>query len=317
MTRPLVSVIVPFLDPPAHFFSEAVASIEAQDYRPLELVLVNDGSARDAVEFARRLADRVDLPARCLEHPDGVNRGCSATRNLGASAARGEYLAFLDADDVWIPTKLSEQVEILESNPDLAMVFGLTKYWYSWQQRRDSPAEDFIVDRGVRRRVIIRPPEFVARFLRGRIIVPSASNTLIRCTAFSGSGGFEESFRGLYEDQAFLVKLGLAHSVIGIPRHWDNYRRHSASMTARADELDAERHARIRFLEWVRFYCANQGIRSPDLWEAVNKETWLTGTAHAEHPSRTAHRLKRWWLRLEERLLPAALRQRIWIRASP
>jgi glycosyltransferase involved in cell wall biosynthesis len=318
MTRPLVSVIVPFLDPPADFFSEAVASIEAQDYRPLELILVNDGSAQDAVELARRLADGVGLPARCLEHPGGVNRGCSATRNLGASAARGEYLAFLDADDVWIPSKLSEQVEILQSNPDLAMVFGLTRYWYSWRRGEDSPATDFIVDRGVRRPVTIRPPEFVPLFLRGKIIVPGPSNTMIRREAFSGCGGFEESFRGMYEDQAFLVKLGLEHSVAGVPRHWDNYRQHSTSMMALAYEQDAELHARITFLEWVRHCCASKGIRSPDVWEAVNKEAWLAGTAQADRhrPSRTAHRLKRWWLRLEERLFPAGLRHRIWSRRS-
>lgn len=315
MSRPLVTVIIPFLDPRTDFLCEAVASVAAQDYRPLELILVNDGSAQYARELAIGLANNVDMPARCMQHPGGENRGCSATRNLGASAARGEYVAFLDADDVWIPTKLGEQVEALQDNPDLAMVFGLTKYWYSWDKEHSSAA-DFLVDRGVTRRVIIRPPEFVSLFLRGRIIVPSASNTMIRREAFASCGGFEESFRGMYEDQAFLVKLGLTHSVAGIPRHWDNYRQHSASMTARADELDAERQARITFLNWVRRYCASMEGCSPGVWEAVNKESWLAGTAPADpqRSSRTAHRMKRAWLGLEELLLPASLRQRLWSR---
>jgi glycosyltransferase involved in cell wall biosynthesis len=319
MSGPLVSVIIPFLDPRDDFFCEAVASVEAQSHRPLELILVNDGSTRSTVELARKIADRVDLPARYVEHAGGANLGCSATRNLGATTARGEYLAFLDADDVWLSNKLGEQVEILHGNPDLAMVFGLTRYWYSWLQGEDSLAADFIVDRGVSHPVTIRPPEFVALFLRGRIIVPSASNTMIRREAFLGCGGFEESFRGMYEDQAFLVKLGLEHSVAAVPRHWDNYRQHPASMTARANELDAERHARITFLHWVRRHCRDKGIRSPDIWEAVNKETWLAEAAPANvrpRTSRSVHRLKRWWLKFEELLLPAGLRQRIWSRPS-
>jgi glycosyltransferase involved in cell wall biosynthesis len=101
MSGPLVSVVIPFLDPREDFFREAVASVEAQSHRPLELILVNDGSAASTVKLAKRLVDRVDLPARYVEHAGGANLGSSATRNLGASTARGEYLAFLDADDVW------------------------------------------------------------------------------------------------------------------------------------------------------------------------------------------------------------------------
>jgi hypothetical protein len=142
---------------------------------------------------------------------------------------------------------------------------------------------------------------------------------MIRREAFLGCGGFEESFRGMYDDQAFLVKLGLEHSVAGAPRHWDDYRQHPASMTARAHELDAERHARIAFLHWVRHHCRDRGIRSPDVWEAVNKELWLAGAAPAKLRARTSrivHRLKRRWLKCEELLLPAGLRQRIWSRPS-
>jgi hypothetical protein len=90
-------------------------------------------------------------------------------------------------------------------------------------------------------------------------------------------------------------------------------------MTARANELDAERHARITFLHWVRHHCRDKGIRSPDIWEAVNKETWLAEAAPANvrpRTSRSVHRLKRWWLKFEELLLPAGLRQRIWSRPS-
>jgi hypothetical protein len=142
---------------------------------------------------------------------------------------------------------------------------------------------------------------------------------MVRRDAYAHCGGFEETFRGMYEDQAFLVKLGLDHCIAGVPRHWDAYRQHPDQMTARAGQLDAERQARITFLTWVRQYCADKGMRAPEVWEAVNKEVWLTGATVAGSRTirfRIAQRVKRWCLRLEELLLPAAMRQRLWGRPS-
>lgn len=309
MHGPLVSVVIPFLDPSVDFLSEAVASVVAQDYRPIELILVNDGSQLSTVEAAKRLANEVGVPARFIEHSNGANRGSSAARNLGGAVARGEYLAFLDADDVWVSEKLREQVRFLQTAPLVAMVFGLTRYWYSWSSAQGTArsSDDFVVSRGVGRPVTFDPPLFVPRFLRGKVIVPSTSNTMIRRGAFIECGGFEESFRGMYDDQAFLVKLGLKQTVAGLPRCWDSYRQHPHSMTARMADPDAEIAARRTFLAWVRDYCGRQDISSPEVWEAINKEIWLSG-----NPRPAAHRLKRWWLRLEEAVLPAGLRRRLW-----
>jgi glycosyltransferase involved in cell wall biosynthesis len=306
MPGSLVSVVIPFLDPQSEFFTEAVGSVVAQDYRPLELILANDGSDPQTVELAKRLVSNAMVPARYVQHTGGANRGCSATRNLGAAAATGEYLAFLDADDVWVSTKLSEQVSILRNDPHVAMVFGHTRYWYSWQQ---NGVADFVVNRGVARNVTFHAPGFVALFLRGKIIVPSASNTMMRREAFLACGGFEESFRGMYEDQAFLVKLGLDHAVAGAPRCWDSYRQHPDSMTARSNEEGNENEARRAFLKWVGNYCTRRGIGAPEVREAVHKELWLAANPHS---SQIMHRLKRTWLRFEEAVLPAGLRQRIW-----
>lgn len=306
MAAPTVSVIIPFLNPQERFFREAVASVTAQGYRPLELVLANDGSTPHTIALAKRLMAGSGVPARLVEHPGGATRGLSATRNLGASAATGEFLAFLDADDVWLEPKLVEQVEILRSAPDAALVFGQTRYWYSWQENGGT---DFVVTRGIERKVTLHPPRFVALFLRGRIIVPSASNTMMRRSAFLACGGFEEAFPGMYEDQAFLVKLGLEHPVIGVPKCWDCYRQHPDSMTAHAGRSGTGTDARRAFLAWAREYCACKAVRDPGVLEALGKETWLV--ADPRHASR---RLKKAWLRCEESLFPASLRKRIWCR---
>jgi glycosyltransferase involved in cell wall biosynthesis len=319
VSGPLVSVVIAFLDPPERFLREAVASVGAQDYRPLELILVNDGSQRRVVELAKSLAASVRAPVRFVEHPGGANRGSSASRNLGAAAAAGEYLAFLDADDAWVPSKISEQVQFLQHDPALALVFGPSRYWYSWAGTGDGIPEDFTPDRGVEQIRRFSPPAYVPLFLRGKIINPCPTNFMVRRDAFFACGGFEEVFRGMYEDQAFLVKLGLGHSVAAVPRCWDRYRQHAASMTAQANAAGAEEEARRDFLVWVRSHCSRSGVGAPEVWEAVHKELWLLGPRPARLRGPRS-RLTRWvksrWLRFEEALLPAGLRQRSWGRAS-
>ncbi|MFO8003039.1 glycosyltransferase family 2 protein [Thioalkalivibrio sp.] len=314
-TWPLVSVIIPFLDPPDAFLREAVASVTCQDYRPIELILANDGSSPATVSFARSLLEQTDLPGCWVEHPGGGNRGCSATRNLGAAAARGEFIAFIDADDTWADGKVAEQVELLSRDPTLALVFGSSLYWYSWSRDAAGGQQDVVRSYGAENLRRIKPPGFIADFLRGRIIAPSMSNLMVRRDAFMACGGFEECFRGMYEDQAFLVKLGLGHAVCAAPRCWDRYRQHPESMTAQADAAGAELAARRDFLAWVQSHCRAQSVMDPGLWEALNKEVWLAGQGRASGaaPQRRSLRwLRKWYLRVEELVIPDRLRYRLW-----
>lgn len=313
--RPLVSVIIPFLDPPDTFLREAVASVVAQDYRPIELILVNDGSSPAVVVFARALLDEAAVPGRLVEHPGGRNRGSSAARNLGAAAARGEFIAFIDADDTWVDGKLAEQVNTLSQNPDVALVFGSTLYWRSWSDDGSHGQQDVVRRYGAETLRRIEPPRFIAEFLRGRIIVPSMSNLMIRHEAFMDCGGFEERFRGMYDDQAFLGKLGLRRAVCASPRCWDRYRQHPGSMTAQADAAGAEAAARREFLVWMQFYCRAQSVVDPLLWEALNKEVWLSGQSRALGAGphgRSVRWLRKWYLRVEELVLSERLRHRLW-----
>ena len=314
-TRPLVSIIIPFLDPPGAFLREAVASVVAQDYRPIELILANDGSSPAAVASARSLLDQAGVPGRWVEHPGGRNRGSSATRNLGAAAARGAFIAFIDADDTWVDGKLTEQVELLSQDPELALVFGPSLYWYSWANDAPEGRPDVVRSYGVETLRRIEPPRFIADFLRGRIIVPNPSSLMVRREAFLACGGFEERFRGMYDDQAFLVKLGFRHAICAAPRCWGRYRQHPQSMTAQADAAGAEWAARGDFLAWVQSYFRAQPLVDPALWEAVNKEIWLSDQFRAlgAGQSRRSFRwLKKWYLRVEELLLSERLRHRLW-----
>jgi len=316
---PLVSVVIPFFDPPAAFLGEAVDSVFAQTHRPLELILVNDGSCQEISAYAKELVADSSVPALYLEHSGGRRLGSSVTRNVGARSARGEFIAFLDADDVWEPAKLREQVEALGHDRKLAFVFGQTRYWYSWCDPAPDASRDFVADRGLTRAVTIQPPGFIADFLRGRIVVPSASNVMVRRSIFVECGGFENAFHGMYDDQACWVKLSLTHPVAGMPLCWDRYRQHPRSMTAQGREARREEESRRVFLRWVRDQCLDQGIHALEVLEAVGKELWLLGPP-AANPARS-RQFVRWfkkcWLRVEERLVPARWRQRVWAQRNP
>ncbi len=110
-SAPLVSVVMPAYNV-AWCVGRAVDSVLAQDYRRRELIVVNDGST----DATRGL---LDAYGDALTLIDQDNRGMSAARNAGIRRARGEYVAFLDADDRWLPQKLSRQVELMESRPEL------------------------------------------------------------------------------------------------------------------------------------------------------------------------------------------------------
>lgn len=113
---PLVSVVIPVYNG-ERYLAEAVQSVLDQDYRPLEVLVIDDGSTDASGAIAGSFGPPVLYHRR--EHA-----GLAATRNYGVQQARGELLAFQDADDRWVPGRLARQVAILQSEPELDGVFG-------------------------------------------------------------------------------------------------------------------------------------------------------------------------------------------------
>src|ERR1700749_83796 len=103
----LVSVIMPAYNS-GRYLAESVRSVQAQTFGGWELVVVDDGSTDDTGEVARRLAE-ADARVRYVRRPNG---GQAAARNTGLAEARGRLVAFLDADDLWLPEKLEAQMEV-------------------------------------------------------------------------------------------------------------------------------------------------------------------------------------------------------------
>jgi glycosyltransferase involved in cell wall biosynthesis len=271
-TPPLVSAITTFLNG-ERFIAEAIESVLAQTYPNWELFLVDDGSTDGATAIAKSYAGRYPDRIRYLEHEGHRNRGISASRNVGLAAAHGQYIACLDADDVWLPEKLADQVSLLEAQPDVGLMYGNTLYWYSWTGRPEDRARDYYPALGVADGVI-SGSQLLVWNLRRRVTVPCVHSLLVRADVLRRVGGFEERFTGMFEDQACYAKLFLDGPVLVVNRAWERYRIHDDSCCAVARREGSAASARQRYLEWLDGYLRTAPTAGPEVHAALRNALW-------------------------------------------
>jgi glycosyltransferase involved in cell wall biosynthesis len=166
MQRPLVSVLVGAYNA-ERYLGEALRSVLAQSYRPLELIVVDDGSTDRTAEVAQRHGS--------VLYAYQENAGNGAARNRAVELASGELFAFLDADDRFVPGKLERQWEALEADPALDLVFGHVREFVSPELTEEQ-------------RAAIRPPSPTAPWTAPNLM-------LIRREAFFRVGAFSEELR--------------------------------------------------------------------------------------------------------------------------
>lgn len=121
---PVVSVITPVFNA-ADVLTRTIASVQAQTFENWELILIDDGSTDESAATCAKL---VAEDPRLRLFRQNANTGAAAARNAGLNAANGRYVAFLDADDEWLPTKLQEQLDFMRAK---RAVFSYTDFWRS------------------------------------------------------------------------------------------------------------------------------------------------------------------------------------------
>lgn len=274
----LVSITIPFYNA-ERFLRETIESVLAQHYTMWELLLVDDGSKDRSTKIAQSYA--ADYPDKIFycEHRGHSNLGPSAARNLGARHSRGEFLAFLDSDDIWLPTKLEVNVASMIERPEAGFLFGPTEYWYEWDvvgnnnQKNEVP----MIAAG---EVLYRPPALLARsYPLGRYGAPCPCSFLIRRCAFDRVGGFAEDFNPStyqsYEDIAFLTKIYLCVPVFVSGACLDRNRCSQFSMTRQADTMRKSEAARRFYFRWLAGYLRLHSVADPEIWRAVRRESWF------------------------------------------
>jgi glycosyltransferase involved in cell wall biosynthesis len=168
---PLATIIIPVFNG-GRFLAGALESCFAQDYQPVEVIVVDDGSTDDSAEIAR------SYDVRCLNQP---NQGPAAARNLGLGEARGRLVAFLDSDDVMLPNKISAQAGHLRAHPETGCVLT---------------GHELVVDPGV------DPPRWMLGPQAPDVV---AISMLVRREVFATVGPFDPSFR-VHEDVEWLMR---------------------------------------------------------------------------------------------------------------
>lgn len=272
-----VSVIIPFFNA-EKYLNETIDSVLAQTYDAWELLLVDDGSTDGSSAIARSYAERAPAKVRYIEHDGHKNRGVCASRNVGIREARGEYIALLDADDLWFPHKLARQVDIMETQPEAGMVFGPSEYWYSWLDQAEVNEQDYVQDHAVAPNTLFQPPALTTlSYPLGSAPTPCPSNLMFRRELALRIGGFEEAFTGkyqLYEDQAFLAKVYLNAPVFVSDECWDRYRQHPESCVAVVNNAGQYHMVRHYFLNWLEAYLAKQGIADGAVLRGLRHALW-------------------------------------------
>jgi glycosyltransferase involved in cell wall biosynthesis len=246
-----VSIIMPVLNG-ERYIIEAIESILAQTYKNYELVAVDDGSTDRTRELLHEYRDKLEL--RYVHHP--MCKGIAVSVNDGIRASTGEYITFLDHDDVWFPHLLETQVGHLESHPEVGMVHA---------DFQTIDAEGNAIEESVARcRGRRRPSGEVFRQLFMDSFI-AASSVLIRKECFERLGGFDESLH--WGDYHMWLRIARHYKIDYVPEVLTKYRQHTSQSTRsyQGERPDEESVAMIAIQKLLKEY--------PEIREEIGEST--------------------------------------------
>jgi len=214
-----VSVVIPTYNY-GRFIADAIGGALGQTLEPFEIIVVDDGSTDDTEKVVRGFGDRV----RYIRQE---NAGVCASRNRGVAESKGEYVAFLDADDIWLPEKLEKQIAKFAEDRDIGLVHcGMREFdgetGDTIQLHLDG-GEGSIADN----LLLWKEP----------VIVGPGGTVVVTREAFEKSGGFDTEMK-VGEDWDFCYRMARKFKVGFVPEALVNYRSHSASAHRNVNEME-------------------------------------------------------------------------------
>lgn len=213
---PTISVIIPAYNAERTIL-ETIASVQQQTFSELEVIVVDDGSTDRTLELIRSVKDE---RLKIFSYENG---GVCVARNRGISHATGEFIAFLDADDLWTSDKLEAQLAALQQHPEAGVAYSWT-YFMDEQGASSSPSESKFFEGNV-----------YAELLVGDFIY-TASNPLIRSQAIESVGNFDTTLKTC-EDWDYWLRLAARWHFVVVSKHQIFYRRASGSLSSKVEVM--------------------------------------------------------------------------------
>ena len=214
---PTISVVVPVYNAERTIL-ETIASVQEQTFSDFEVIVINDGSTDRTLE----LLNTVQEPR--LKVFSYSNGGLPVARNRGISQATGEFISFIDADDLWTPDKLELQLAALQQHPEAGVA-------YSWTCNMSEKGESFEPGQSVSFEGNVYPQLLLGNF------ISSGSNCLIRREAIASVGEFDPTLKSC-EDWEFYLRLAARWSFVVVPKLQILYRQSAMAMSSKIEVME-------------------------------------------------------------------------------
>lgn len=218
MSLPKVSVIIPNYNY-AKYIPRTLDSVLAQTYGPLEIIVVDDGSKDDSLAILAGYGARVNVIRQ-------QNKGVAQARNTGAAAAAGEYLAFLDADDIWLPEKITRQMAKFLSDKDIGLVHCAMHHINLQEEivgENRNGQEGWLAEEFLR--------------LKKGVVIGAGSTGVVTRAAFDAVGGFDTRL-STAADWEFCYRIAQRYKIGFVPEALALYRLHNSNMHANVGAME-------------------------------------------------------------------------------
>ncbi len=275
-----ISVIIPAYNA-ERTIQETVESIRQQTFQDFELIVINDGSTDRTLKLLQTTKDE---RLKIFSYENGGN---ALARNRGIFHATGEFISFIDADDLWTPDKLELQLIALQQHPEVAVAYSWTSYFMDGQEKSVFPYKPVFFEGNVYDKLLVN--NFIA----------SGSNILFRRKAIESVGEFEPTLQRC-ADWDFYIRLAAKWHFVVVPKHQILYRQSSSALSSKVEIVEQgalrviERAYQsappeYQFLEnqslaWIYEYCTQQYLKYSTDISGVKKASQKFWTAIRWHP---------------------------------
>jgi len=227
-TAPLISVVIPAYNCQNYIVS-ALDSIFEQSYTNIEVIIVNDGSTDNTLQVLNNYRNPVTIINQ-------DNSGSAVARSLGMKKSSGKYIAFLDADDLWLADKLKEQVEFLENHKDYGLVFS---NWVTWKpnDKGEFVSTEISLNKSD---IIVKKPYsgwIYSDLLMDCIVWTSC--VLMRHSIYEQVGNFNTNLRR-GQDYDYWLRVSKITQIHKLDRIYAVYRQHNESISNKVNSVNYE-----------------------------------------------------------------------------